>query len=424
MISDRSLRRMLGSDKRVAFWGDLVRAIAAAFLIIVVAACLIYYTALAKLMFTALHMNDFGKFYYSTRAFLAHGDMYAPSPATEIPVTETETRQFANMNPPHFHLLLLPVATMPPLAALIVWTVVSAAALGWSLHVIARELGLRRTWTGLVWTLFAVIVVGATGIIVVTGQVTFLLMLPLTLAWARARKGRWSSAGIWLGLLAGVKPFLGLFGVYLLLKGRYRAALFMIGSASAFVAVGVLVFGVANYQNWLRALSGVNWTWAVMNASIEGLLSRSFANPFTTSFIYAPEVVKPLTWGISLAVLMVSGIVLLRDKSDRRIDRAFALLLIVALLVSPLGWIYYIWLAAAPLWALYVSRTAGRSRARNVLLVIAAIGILSPLFVTFPWRSHRWWSITIGSVYTWTMLALWGAIILDWRASGRATTRA
>src|SRR5947209_3735552 len=92
-----------------------------------------------------LHMNDFGKFYYSARAFLDGADMYAPSPATNLRFENAPDIQYLNLNPPHFHLLVLPFARLPPDAAGTLWIAVSIFALLISLMLIRREIG--GTWT-------------------------------------------------------------------------------------------------------------------------------------------------------------------------------------------------------------------------------------------------------------------------------------
>ena len=99
---------------------------------VVVAVCaawLLFYLVLGVYMVRQLHMNDFGKFYYSAKLFLDGQDMYGPSPATEIPISDTESRQFLNMNPPHFHFLMLPFAVMGPMNAFALWVVVNLIAL-------------------------------------------------------------------------------------------------------------------------------------------------------------------------------------------------------------------------------------------------------------------------------------------------------
>src|SRR5262245_35646421 len=152
-----------------------------------------------------LHMNDFGKFYYSTRAFLNGGDMYAPSPATNIGARGAADLQFLNLNPPHFHLVVLPFALLPAALAAMLWMVVSLVALTISIILIGREL--RVVWTPLtvLGVVFCVLAFSGTQAFFLTGQSTMLLMLSMTACWIAARRGRWSSAGVWLGMCLSVK---------------------------------------------------------------------------------------------------------------------------------------------------------------------------------------------------------------------------
>src|SRR4026208_187161 len=108
---------------------------------------LVFDMLLARVMIERLHMNDFGKFYYSTRAFLDRQDMYAPSPATDLQFEEAPGLQYLNMNPPHFHLLVLPFAVMPPNTAVVSWMAANVFALIVALLLIAREINMR--WTPL-----------------------------------------------------------------------------------------------------------------------------------------------------------------------------------------------------------------------------------------------------------------------------------
>src|SRR5262245_28505683 len=142
--ADTPVKRQAHTEKtrRLRALGRATLAIAALALCV---GWLLYYAVLATYMVQRLHMNDFGKFYYSARLFLDGQDMYGPSPATAIPVAGTETRQFLNMNPPHFHLVMLPLAELPPGVALSVWSVINLLALILSLRLISRELGI--SWT-------------------------------------------------------------------------------------------------------------------------------------------------------------------------------------------------------------------------------------------------------------------------------------
>src|SRR5262245_62093929 len=179
---------------------------AAAFVLVTgLCAAAFFLDALLLRKMLELHMNDFGKFYYSARAFLNGADMYAPSPATSIGIGGAMHLQFLNMNPPHFHLIVLPFAMLPADLAALAWLVASLVALMRSIALIARELDV--TWTPLRVLLLVATVLGFSGTqaFFLTGQVSMLLMLAMTLAWSSARHGRWQSAAVWLGICLSVK---------------------------------------------------------------------------------------------------------------------------------------------------------------------------------------------------------------------------
>src|SRR5262249_24352303 len=144
-------------------------------------------TALLRAMTDRLHMNDFGKFYYSARAFMDGADMYAPNPATALRFAEAPDLQFLNMNPPHFHLLVLPVARLAPDVAVLVWIGLSVLALVLSLLLLTRELDIRWTPLRLLAAAAGALAFAGTQSFFVTGQLSLLLALAITIAWLRAR---------------------------------------------------------------------------------------------------------------------------------------------------------------------------------------------------------------------------------------------
>jgi len=392
----------------------LLWSIALAFLIW----CLAIYAAMASHMFVETNMNDFGRFYYSARAFLDDGDMYGPSPATTASIGSPQ--QLWNMNPPHFHLLILPLARLSPLYALLLWSISGAVALAVSLRVVARELALRWTPSGAAWTIWASIVFSATGAVVVTGQVAFLLLLPVTLAWVDARRGRWHRAAVWLGVVASIKPFLWFFWVYLLLKRQTKPAVTMVLVAVLCVVAGLVVFGADSYTAWLNVLSRVDWDWLPMNGSITGLLSRSLSDgPFYTPLLHAPTAVTSIAAVSGLVVGVATLVAVARDRSPEAVDRSFAGVLLASLLISPLGWVYYLWLVAGPAAALWQTIGQRRSPRRNICIALAVPGLVCPLILTAAWREYSWGAVTLGSIYTWATLALWAAVMFDWRVRRR-----
>lgn len=406
MVSDRVLLATLRSERAVRIGGDAIRAVVGLLVAIAIAWVVVYQAAMVQFMFTKLNMNDFGKFYYSARYFLDGRDMYGPSPATEIPVGEHETRQFWNMNPPHFHLLMLPLANLTPQAALGVWGIANSIALVLAALLIAAELRFRWTVGGILWLLLAALINASTGAVVVTGQLTFLLLLGLTMAWRAFRREHWLATAMWLGLLASLKPFLGIFGVYLIARRLWGAAAVMVAAGSSAIAAGIAVFGLSQYSSWIQAVRQATWTWPPMNASIGGFFSRSFEDsPLFTPVFVAPSLAQILTLGMSALVLFVT-VRALQTADRENLDRAFLLLMLAALLVTPIGWIYYLWLALGPALACW-TRHARWTVVRVSLAAIAVVGLLCPLVLTGIWRGYAIATPTIGSAYFWTVFGLW-----------------
>jgi alpha-1,2-mannosyltransferase len=395
---------------------------------LVLLALILWNAWIAHTMVTKLQMSDFRIFYLSARAQLEGRDMYdLPS---ELQTHDGRTLQLTlvNLNPPHFLLLLLPLALFPAGVALSLWAVASLLCLGGSLYVIARELDLKPSWPncwrGAVWLLaFA-----GTGAVLATGEMSFLLSLPLTLAWAAARRGRWSRAGIYLGLAMSLKLFLLIFIPYFVLRRRLAAAVASCAAASACFVAGTLIFGPGSYWSWLSQLSSVSWAWRSPNASVLGILTRSLSeNPYYTPLAVAPELVVPL-WLPAVGIVGILTLVAVTfDRTESAVDRAFALLLSAAFLISPLGWIYYLWLGLGPFAALALKwrngGAAAAARWRQRFLILAVPGLVWPHFATFAFQPHAWATLLVASAYFWSMAALWCATVLDWWAVNLRTAR-
>ena len=380
---------------------------------------------------TDLRLNDFGRFYYSAQAFLQGQDMYGPRPPEVAQASELDGPQLGNMNPPHFHLLLLPFTLVSPKSALVLWGIVSLLCLALVLRVTLQESGVELTsrcrWFGILGILgFA-----GTAMVLVTGQLSLLLLLPVTLAWVQARRGHWSSVGGYLGLTMSIKPFLLIFLPYLVLRRQIRATLIAgIVGAGCFL-VGLVVFGVEAHKAWLRELNAIHWVWANTNASLLGFLTRTLSESAVFSpVVNVPELVKPL-WCLSAGIVGVCSLraTMTDTASAASIDRDFAILLLAALLISPLGWAYYFWLPVGPFvasvqgwWERGPSTNPRMATSlllwRKRLLLFALPGLVWPFVATSIFQPHGWATVSIGSIYFWTILGLWGSLIVDWRAAG------
>jgi Glycosyltransferase family 87 len=241
------------------------------------------------------------------------------------------------------------------------------------------------------------------------------LMLPFTLAWRAWRNRRWVEAGVWLGACASVKLFLLLFLPWLAWRRRWGAIAAAAATMSALVLLGIGVFGVGAYREWVRTLGRVGWAWLTMNASWQGFVSRLLHGaPKVAPLVSRPELVAPIAVVGCAAIAAIT--LLVAARRERSPDATVLLLLLGAILASPLGWIYYLPLAYGPIlgWM-----GAGRKwdRLRQLeqpTLVLLAIGVALcyvPQETTRIGQPSALASITIGSAYFWGVLAGWLGVL-------------
>jgi len=237
------------------------------------------------------------------------------------------------------------------------------------------------------------------------GQWSAALGCAAAAAWWAARRGAWGACGAWLGLIGAFKPFAAPVALWVLFdraRARRAALPMALGGAIPFV-LGMAVFGVDAHRAWLEQAKDVQWLWTPWSASVHGVLARAGSEGPFAPVSTVPRAVSALGWLLAATILAAS---LWRARTADP-DRAFALLWITSLLAFPLGWVYYGWLAFAPMYALF---DAGRLKQP-----LATIGVW---LLAFPplllWAGDaRLWAATGGSIYFWGASLLWVAAWAD-----------
>jgi hypothetical protein len=238
-------------------------------------------------------------------------------------------------------------------------------------------------------------------------QEGLLLMLVVTAAWIADREDRELSAGAWAGLAIYTKPFLAVLILYWLWRRCWRRVGVTFATGGVLLLVGAVLAGPASYLSWWRSLGLAPAPYAPLNGSLLGLWSRTFfGSEFAPALIRQPLPVLITAWGLSIVALLWT--IFRRIAADRDdVDRAWALVLIGSLLASPLGWIYYLPIAAGPLvacvggfisWAcVWVSLVILLIFRSEVLVVLhtSAVG-----------------AIVLGSIHFWVLLLIFIAALI------------
>lgn len=202
------------------------------------------------------------------------------------------------------------------------------------------------------------------------GNTTHFVLLLLILALALLRRGSDFAAGVLLGACAVIKLPLLLFGVYFLLRRRWHV---VAGGATAIAVVllaSVAAFGVANNVAWFNCciepfLGGIIPAFNVQ--SVDGFAVRLVTG--TSRLANWDAMDPPAAWRIirlcifaatALAVVLVMRRASTRETGARASGRKperelmeFALIVTLAIVVSPISWTHYYLLLLLP-WGLFV----------------------------------------------------------------------
>jgi hypothetical protein len=325
--------------------------------------------------------TDFTIFHRTTERYLAGRQMYS---AAEVDFT-----------PPLFHALLFPLAHLDPRVAFAVWTAANLclAAIVVMMVVKAVPGADRYRWHIVAWLINSAGVQMALRL----GQVSWIAAFLLTGAWLAARASRPRAAGLWAGAAIAFKPFLLLALPVFVVRRQWRTLAWCIGAIALCTALNIMTFGPGVFADWianLRLRPDPAYATHFLNASLTGLVARAHL---------------PASLAMVASVCLVA-LTLWRARSASE-DHTWLLLSMTAILVTPVGWVYYLPLLLGPLVALIVEgRLVPPRWARWTILVPS---LASTQFQ----QTAVLVAVTMGSVYAWGLIGTFVTALLERRAS-------
>lgn len=171
------------------------------------------------------------------------------------------------------------------------------------------------------------------------GQLGLLLFAVLAMAVTAIDNARWRTAGIWLGLALLLKLFVGLVFIWLALTRRWLtlawgALVYALGMMAA-----LLVFGVQNHLDWLKAIARYDAGALSWNASLQGVFERYLG---ASTSVYSLFHLPWLCFGLrSLAIVLAALALIWLARQRHGFTLGLCCSLPLMLLLAPLGWIYY-----------------------------------------------------------------------------------
>ena len=317
--------------------------------------------------------TDFAAFVHNARTWLAH----QPYALVRDP------------NAPHVIALFSVFLPFSLRTAMASWLMVSAVAACASLSVMrwATAVAPSGQVTAVLLSLF--LASPPVGDMLVDGNMTWALWLPFTVAWASARQGRSTQAGVLMGVLMTAKPFLALWLVYFVVRRMWLALAGAVLACGVTYLCALLVTGPEVWLAWFETLRQINWYDGAQNAGVAGLVARTAG-------------VDTWLWTACALSLAVATVVSMGRRAPN-VDLDWTVTLLASLLMAPLGWRYYFCWALGPL--------TGHLQANPPTPALAGLLLL---WAFTPAVSSPEWSgltrATIGSAVFWTTLAVWALL--------------
>lgn len=266
------------------------------------------------------------------------------------PITGLGLNFSNNLNPPVFTLLILPLGLLPVKVATIFWCFLLLAADFLAIKIIYDDFFREYQNPLIYWVLLGGFLASMPAFANLDlGQVGTLTFLGVIWLWRLAKKNADVKAGLLLGFLLSIKYFLGLLWILFLLQRRWKIIGYAIGSFVILNVIGLFIFGKETYFEYLQIMQRVLWYANNWNASLFGFFSRLAAKVINLHFMLAPWAQAAYYFCSALLLLGLIKICYKPFQQQQDFDYAFAYSLVAALLICPLGWIYYFPLLLLPI---------------------------------------------------------------------------
>ncbi|WP_288783859.1 glycosyltransferase 87 family protein [uncultured Cutibacterium sp.] len=293
--------------------------------------------------------------------------------------------------PPFAAIALTPLALIPSLPVTILHYGVSAIALAIMIDLIWRRCGHKPQ--PLLTAIFVAVLnfsepIGKT---FVYGQVN-LQLAALVVIDVFLLPRRWRGVGV--GVATGFKLTPGIFALWYLVTGQFKAALRAAAAGLVTIAIGLAVMPTASWEYWTHYMLTPNrlggLTWAG-NQSLSGMLLRLGHGNLT------------LVWLVLVALCCaLAGIASRRLWQEGGADQVWSLLCagLCGCLVSPVSWSHH-WVWGS---LIIVAGLADRRRCQQILALIWALATLTWMVWWFPAGRNReltaaWWQKILTDAY-------------------------
>jgi multidrug transporter EmrE-like cation transporter len=298
--------------------------------------------------------------------------------------------------PPSFLLLFEPLTLLSPQLAYWTWFGLNVLFLAVALFVLfRREAELDPTLTLSLCALAIAYAPTLAHIYFAQPEFLILLLLVFTMRWLK--DGHEPEAGLALAAAALFKIFPAMMAGYLVVRHRWQAL--------KWAAIGMTVGGIvtlalvgfersASFVQILPFLTGRHWLRLAGDVSVQAFVSRLFWHAEAAaggSYAESLEMARKITIVLAeiAALAMTVRCTLPNGSGEDPDNRAFALWVVVSIMLTPTAWAHYMVLLLIPFSMLAGSAAKGRSDGSAIALAVASYLLITilPVIEAFKMRA-------------------------------------
>ncbi|MFT4058168.1 MAG: glycosyltransferase family 87 protein [Legionella sp.] len=331
------------------------------------------YGVLFYSIITCQYNDDFTSFYSSALSAKQGNNPYQIMMSSFLPI---EREIIINLNPPIMLLLISPLSYFTYPVALKIWLILSIilGLIGaWiTFRNIFSQNFIKQNWRDL---FIGYLFLFSSLMCLSTTQIGGLLMLCIMLGYYFYLKNYEYHAGILWGFIIALKFFPGLLLFYVLRQGRTKLFVIMLLTIALCFLMPILAYGATVYKQFYNGMTSISWYQHDWNTSVLGVIHRIFSE------MQLIEWIMP-TYILAVCICLMGYLWFLTPKTDLDIinHQPFCLTLVMMLVISPLGWIYYFSILLFPLLLLWTSIM----KEREEFSQSAKLWLASLFFLNFP----------------------------------------
>jgi alpha-1,2-mannosyltransferase len=364
------------------------------------------YGVLFYLLITMQLRMDFASFYSGAISYVKGQNPYSILLANYLPNPVTVPR---NVNPPFFLQLIYPITWVSYSSAIGIWSILSLS------------MGVAGTWIvfqiifskeylqkNRLYLAFGYLAFYSTLINTCLGQLGGILFLLIIGGYYFYLKGRDFLAGLLWGIIIAIKLFPALLFFFALKEKRYKVLLVISLTCVISALLPLLISGINLYSLYFEMLPKIRWYGSNWNASFCGFLFRVFDVYHGNYDLLIMKTIYLVIFLISLGWYYQK---MEQEGKNTRDHRAFCLTLVMMVLMSPFGWMYYFSLLIMPFALLWQSidcaAQLGGFNTRAGLMLLSLFLINFPIeYVSIPSMGTILSKLSLHSFYFYGLLIL------------------